>query len=115
MNEQNKPASNGKVLCIIGMILGIYSFVEGIFCLIPIINMASIWNLAVAIVGLVLSSMGKKKALAAGASTGMATVGLVFSIIAIVFSGIGFICCIACTGCAACNPGALEDLAKSLS
>ena len=64
----------GKGLSIAGMVLGIVGL--ALFCL---------WYLAIpcAIVGLILSILGKKKSKAANAPTGMATAGIVLSIIAL--------------------------------
>ena len=64
----------GKGLSIAGMILGIVGL--ALFCL---------WYLAIpcAIVGLILSILGKKKSKAANAPTGMATAGIILSIIAL--------------------------------
>ena len=70
------PAVNpGKGLGIAGMVLGIVAVV--LLCL---------WYVAIpcAVVGLVLSIIGKGKSKAAGAPTGMATAGMVLSIIALV-------------------------------
>jgi len=69
------PVANpGKGLGIAGMVLGIVALV--LFC---------VWYLAIpcAIVGLILSIIGKGKSKAAGAPTGMATAGMVTSIIAL--------------------------------
>jgi len=71
------PAPNpGKGLGIAGMILGIVALV--LFC---------IWYVAIpcAIVGLILSLIGKKKSKEANAPTGMATAGLILSVIALAF------------------------------
>ncbi len=69
---------SSKGICVASMVLGIasivFSFAGGFLT----------WlGLAAAVVGLVLSIMGKKKARAAGEPTGMATAGLVTSIIAL--------------------------------
>lgn len=81
-----------KALSIIGLILGILAVV---FFWFPVANY---FFLVCGIVGIVLSAMGRKKAKAAGASTGLATAGLVLSIIGTCLSGIGVF---ACTICAA--------------
>jgi len=70
-------ADPGKSLSIAGMVLGIVCL--AIMC-IPYINFVSI---PCAIVGLILSIMGKKKSKAAGQPTGMATAGIILSIIAL--------------------------------
>jgi hypothetical protein len=67
------PVPNpGKGLSIAGMVLGIVAC--ALFCA---------WYIAIpcAIVGLILSIMGKKKSVAAGAPTGMATAGIILCVI----------------------------------
>ena len=53
-------------------------------------------GLITAVVGLILGIMGKKKALEYGASTGMATAGIIMSVIAIAISILVVVACIAC-------------------
>ena len=77
----------GKVLSIISMILGICG-------LIPFGGIAS------AIVGLILGIIGKKKNSEVGAPTGMATAGIIMSIIGLAFSIIFTIVCLTCASCA---------------
>lgn len=64
----------GKGLSIAGMVLGIVGL--ALFCF---------WYIGIpcAIVGLILSILGRKKSQAVGAPTGMATAGLVLSVIAL--------------------------------
>ncbi len=72
------PVPNpGKSLSITGMVLGIVCL--AIMC-IPYVNFLSI---PCAIVGLILSIMGKKKSKEAGQPTGMATAGIILSIVAL--------------------------------
>lgn len=69
------PVPNpGKGLSIAGMVLGIVSLV--LFC---------VWYIGIpcAIVGLVLSIIGKKKSKEANAPTGMATAGIILCVIAL--------------------------------
>ena len=69
------PALNpGRGLSIAGMVLGIVAL--GLFC---------IWYIAIpcAIVGLVLSIIGKNKSVAAGQPYGMAKAGIILSIVAL--------------------------------
>lgn len=75
-------------LATVGMILGIISFVLGLLALIPLIG-AVIGTLAmtIAVPGLALSIVGSIKA----TSKKKATTGIVFNILAIVFSFVGFI------------------------
>jgi hypothetical protein len=70
------PAPNpGKGLGIAGMVLGIVAVV--LFC---------VWYIAIpcAVVGLILSIIGKKKSVQAGAPAGMAKAGMILCIIALV-------------------------------
>lgn len=66
--------NNGKGLSIAALVLGIIATVLAWFYL---VNIAA---LACGIVGIILAVMGKKKAVAAGAPTGIGTAGLVLSI-----------------------------------
>ena len=95
---------NGKGMSIASLVLGILSL--GFFW-IPFGNTAL---LVLGIVGIILAVKGKKAAVAAGAPTGLATAGLVLSIIGTVFAGIGFVTCTLCTSCAICaGEGALTQ------
>lgn len=83
-----------KAFSIIGLVLGILGIV---FFWFPI------WNIAfmiMAIVGLVLSIIAKKKAGESGVSTGLATAALVLSIIGVCLSVIGVFSCTLCLLCA---------------
>ena len=51
-----------------------------------------------AVLGLILGAVARKKAKAAGQPTGVATAGLVLGIIGTVFAFGGIICAIACAG-----------------
>jgi|GEM_PF-1099726 len=74
----------GKGLSIAALVLGICSLVfPGL-------------GIVTAIIALVLGILGKKKADEAGAPTGMATAGVVMSIIAIAFSVLTVVVCVAC-------------------
>jgi len=68
------PANPGKGLSIAGLVLGIVG-----------LALVCAWYIGIpcAVVGLILSILGKKKSKAAGAPTGMATAGMVLSIIAL--------------------------------
>ncbi|MCR5635711.1 MAG: DUF4190 domain-containing protein [Clostridiales bacterium] len=85
---------DGKTLSIVGLVLGIVSLVL-FWC--PYWN---ILGLVAGIVGIVLSVKGKKQATEAGVPTGMATAGLVLSIIGAALSLIGFFTCTLCVICA---------------
>ena len=69
------PVNPGKGLSIAGMVLGIVSIV--VFCIPPVIWLSIVG----AVVGLILSIIGRKKSTAANAPTGMATAGMVLCII----------------------------------
>jgi hypothetical protein len=75
---------------IAGLVLGILSAVGG---WIPGINYVA-WLLG--IVGIVLSVLGRKKAIAENQPTGVPTAGLVLSIIGLALSLIGLICTVLC-------------------
>ena len=94
---------NGKGLSIAALVLGIIATVLAWFYL---VNIAA---LACGIVGIILAVMGKKKAVAAGAPTGIGTAGLVLSIIGTCLAGIGFV---SCTLCVACAAGAVDAAAS---
>lgn len=86
----------GKGKAIAGLVLGIVAL---IICWIPV--WGAIPSLPMAIVGLVLSVLGGKKAKAAGQKSGLATAGLVIGIIATVLSAITFLTCGVCVVCVA--------------
>jgi hypothetical protein len=86
---------------IAGLVLGILSAVGG---WIPVVNYFA-WLFG--ILGIVFSVMGRKKAAADNQPMGVATAGLVLSIIGLVISVIGLICTVVCVGAAA---GALGSL-----
>ncbi len=96
--------NNGKGLSIAALVLGIIATVLAWFYL---VNIAA---LACGIVGIILAVMGKKKAVAAGAPTGIGTAGLVLSIIGTCLAAIGFV---SCTLCVACVAGAADAAAFS--
>ena len=85
----------GKGLAAAGLVMGIVAIV--LFWL-PVWNTLS---LVCGIVGIACSVAGKKQAVAAGVPTGLATAGLVLSIIGTVFGAIGFLSCTLCVLCAA--------------
>jgi energy-converting hydrogenase Eha subunit C len=77
---------------IAGLVLGILSAIGG---WIPFVNYIA-WIFGV--VGIVLSALAKKKGKAENQPTGIATAGLVLSIIGLALSVIGLICTVACIG-----------------
>ena len=107
--------NNVKGYSVAGLVLGIVSAVIawwGIYL--------SIVALVCGIVGIILAIKGKKMAKEAGAPTGLATAGLVLSIIGTVLAGIGFVACGLCALCfksavdAAVDEGALNELTDAL-
>ena len=96
--QVTKPPGNG--MGVAGMVLGIIAIVTCWW------GYAAIVSMILAIVGLVLSIMGRKKNAEVGAPAGMATAGLIMSIIALVLSVIVFIACAICVSAAnrALNP-----------
>lgn len=107
-----------KGFAIAAMVLGIIACVFAWFGLV-----SGIISLIIAVVGLVLAIMARKSYAAIGQKNGMATAGLVLSIIGIVLSCIGIVACGICV-CVA-NQAAqsisgmdmsqLNDLANQLS
>ena len=103
MNETpNVPVNNGKGFSIAGLVLGIIAVVLGFFSATLIMG---ILGLICGIVGIILAVKGKKLAVASGAPTGLATAGLVLSIIGTAVSALLFIFCGLCIVCAAGSAG----------
>lgn len=106
--------NNGKGYSVAGLVLGI---VSAFFAFFAYINIGA---LVCGIVGIILAIKGKKMAKEAGAPTGLATAGLVLSIIGTVLAGIGFVTCTLCIMCAksavdaAVDEGALNELTDAL-
>lgn len=95
----------GKGYSIAALVLGIVATVLAWFYM---INIAA---LACGILGVIFAAKGKKLAVAASAPTGIATAGLVLSIIGTVLAGIGFFSCTVCVLCAA---GSIDALGTAL-
>lgn len=93
-NTTNNTTNNGKGLSIAGLVLGIISAVLAWFYL---VNIAA---LVCGIIGIILALKGKKLAVASGNPTGLATAGLVLSIIGTCLGGVGFVSCTLCVACA---------------
>jgi len=87
-------------MAVAGLVLGIVSLA---FMWVPALNFIA------AIVGIVLSYMGTKQLRAAGQPTGIATAGLVLSIVGLVFAVVGTIFCVPAL-CASCS--AVNDLSR---
>ena len=96
--------NTGKGYSVAALVLGIVATVLAWFYM---INIAA---LVCGVVGLILASKGKKLAVAAAEPTGIATAGLVLSIIGTVLAGIGFFSCTLCVLCAVSSAGSLSGL-----
>ncbi|MCL2098959.1 MAG: hypothetical protein FWH24_00800 [Oscillospiraceae bacterium] len=79
-------------MAIASMILGILAL---IWMLIPLVNF---FAPVIAIIGIILGAVGKKKLKAQGKPSGMATAGIVMCIIALAVSTIVVIACTVCLG-----------------
>lgn len=95
--------NTGKGLSVAGLVLGIVSAVLAWFYM---INIAA---LVCGIVGIICAVKGKKAAKVAEAPTGLATAGLVLSIIGTCLAGIGFFSCTLCVLCVAGTASAVES------
>lgn len=82
--EENR--SNGKAIA--SLVLGIVS------CVCVFFGYGALLGIVLGVVGLVLGINAKKEN-----PCGMATAGIVLSVIAVALCAIGFISCIACAGC----------------
>jgi hypothetical protein len=89
MQQQQGPIP-GKGMAISSLVLGIIATVFGFFGYYAFIG------IILGIVGIVLGAIGGKKMKSVGASSGMATAGLVLSIIGTILSSILFIACAIC-------------------
>ena len=94
---------NKKTFAIIGMVLGIVTIIA---CWIPY---ASFFAIATGIAGIILSVIGKKQLQASGEKAAMAPVGLVLSIVGLVF---GIIMSIVYCSCI-CAAAALSEAAEN--
>jgi ABC-type phosphate transport system permease subunit len=79
-------------MAVAALVLGIVSLV---FCFIPGLNFVA---LIVGIVGIVLGALARKKLKEQNQPSGMATGGLVMSIIGTILGAILWIACVACIG-----------------
>lgn len=109
-----------KQKALISLILGIASLaLPWFFSWIPVFGLVvSIITLVLGIVGVVMSTKYKKLAAESGIATskGMATAGLVLSIIGIVSSGIVLICgaCVLCAGALAMSDPQVQSALDQL-
>nr|WP_122012958.1 hypothetical protein [Maliibacterium massiliense] len=98
MQQQQK--TNGKAIA--SMVLGIV----GLVCVLFSVTVVMGWiGIACAIVGLILGIMAKKEQ-----PSGMATTGIVLSIIALGLLILTMIACVACAACASASLGGLGAL-----
>ena len=88
---ENNTQKKTQTSAIVALVCGIVSIVA---CWIPYFNLVS---LILGIVGIVFGVKGRKEAPAG--KTGMATAGMVCSIIGTALSAIGFISCTLCVVC----------------
>ena len=90
----NAPQGTGKGFSVAALVLGIVGVVFGWFGVLGFIALVA------SVIGIVLAVIGRKKSIAAlGKPSGMATAGLVLSIIGTCFAGIAVIACTACVAC----------------
>lgn len=96
---------SGKGMSIAGMVLGIVS------CILAWFYLVNIAALVLGVIGVVLAAVGGKREKAANRTSGIATAGLVLSIIGLSVAFIGFL---SCTICVACAADAANDAVSSL-
>ncbi len=99
MPNQNPP---GRGMAIASLVLGIVSVV--FFWL----SFANLIALICGIAGIICAGKARKLMMSVGAPSGMATAGLVLSIIGTILSGIGFFTCTVCVLCAAGSASAAD-------
>jgi hypothetical protein len=87
-------------MAVAGLILGILSLIGGS---IPVANAFPMWLFG--ILGIILSNIARSKAKKAGQPTGIATAGLVLSIIGTVYAFIFFLVCAVCAAGIAASLG----------
>ena len=98
--------NDGKGLSVASLVLGIISAILAWFYLINVVAIIC------GIIGIILAAKGKKHATAANATTGLATAGLVLSIIGTCLAGIGFVSCTLCVAAASATSKAVADAAS---
>ena len=94
--DSNQPPSNGKAIA--SLVLGIIAIICVFF------GYGALLGVVVGVVGLILGMQAKK-----ANPSGMATAGIVLSIVAIAVCVVGFIACVACIGTLA-GSGALDTI-----
>ena len=76
-----------------GVVSLVFGIISLILCWIPAINWIA---LVLSVIGIVMGAVGRSKAKKAGESTGVATAGMVLSIIATALGGVLILACGAC-------------------
>lgn len=99
--------NNGKGMSIAALVLGIVAVVLAWFYMVNIVA------IILGVVGIVLAILGSKKSKAAGLPTGLATAGLVLSIIGTALAVIGFLSCTVCV-CIAAETSGYNDLVDAI-
>ena len=93
-NSMPMPQNTGKGFSVAALVLGI---IGAIFAWFGVIG---IFALVCSILGIVFAVIGRKKSLIAlGKPSGIATAGLVLSIIGTALAAIGVLACFACAAC----------------
>ena len=81
-----------------GVVSLVFGIISLILCWIPAINWVA---LVLSVIGIVMGAVGKSKAKKSGQGSGVATAGLVLSIIATALGGILILACGACAAAGA--------------
>ena len=76
-----------------GVVSLVFGIISLILCWIPAINWIA---LVLSVIGIVMGAVGRSKAKKAGEGTGVATAGMVLSIIATALGGVLILACGAC-------------------
>ena len=77
--------------------MGVVSLVFGILCV--ILCWIPVWNwvgIALGVIGIIMGAVGKSMAKKNDKPTGVATAGLVLSIIGVAIAGVAWLACFAC-------------------
>ena len=97
---KHEYAIKEEMMAVAGLVLGILSLVGGS---IPVTAAFPMWLFG--LVGIILSAIARSNAKKAGQPSGIATAGLVLSIIGFVLAFITFLACLACAGAVAGSLG----------
>lgn len=95
--------------------MGIWSIICGavgiILGWVPVVNY---FALPIAILGIVLGALGRKEAEKAEKSTGVATTGLILSVIGVICAGLGVLACTVCAAGLGNTPAKVPDAPQEL-